>query len=222
MYKELRDSTPFSSLKFLIVIIVSITYSSALFYVPIYSFSTVSITSNGESVSLWDCSLCTYYSLVICGTVIILEDMLYYNVFSIKMFALHLLFNTVLYYIYDLLNTGYMVSGITGDSIGCIKFWAIVLCTSSVALVPFIIFRKMQDFYGNSIVGNLRSRNYHSDYQMKKYKKHLEELSKYNRSIAKFKRVFKRDNFEADNFGDKKMKELVQNYKQVKKRTSHF
>lgn len=114
------------------------------------------------------------------------------------------------------MNTGYMVSGITFDSVGNLKFWATVSCTCAVALSSFLIFRKMQELLGNSMVDNIRNKNYYNDYQMKKYKKHLEELAKYNRSIAKFKRVYKNEHFEADNFGDKKMKELVENYKQVK------
>lgn len=216
MYKELRDSNPFTALKFVLIILVSIMYSSALYFIPVYSYKSESINSNGHSPSVWDCSICTYYCLVICGTIIVLADMHYFSVFSLKIFALHFIFNTITYLIYDALNTGYMVSGITYDSVGNLKFWATTACTCAVAIGSFMLYRKLQELLENSMVSNIRSKNYYNDYQMKKYKKHLEELSKYNRSIAKFKRVYKNEHFEADNFGDKKMKELVQNYKLVK------
>jgi hypothetical protein len=217
IYLEYRDSIPYSNPKFLLNLLISIVWSALIFYVPRYAFSQNILNAGGNPATLWDASVCTYYTLIIVGTLIPLEDTKYYNFATIAWLIFHVLINLLAYLVYDLFKTGNMVSGILGDSVGNLYFWMVLIATCGIALVPFYLIRSMQFLFGESIINNLNTKNYHKDYQKKKYLKMLEELAKCTRSVMKFKRIFKQGNFEADNFADKRMKEIVDNYRANKK-----
>lgn len=54
---------------------------------------------------------------------------------------------------------------------------------------------------------------FESNFTLKLYKKKLEEIRKFHRSIAKFKKIFKMKNEEFDNLSDKRFKDIVDAYK---------
>lgn len=54
---------------------------------------------------------------------------------------------------------------------------------------------------------------FESNFTHKLYKKKLEEIRKFHRSIAKFKKIFKMKNEEFDNLSDKRFKDIVDAYK---------
>jgi len=64
---------------------------------------------------------------------------------------------------------------------------------------------------------------FESNFTHKLYKKKLEEIRKFRRSIAKFKKIFKMKNEEFDNLSDKRFKDIVDAYKRnhkVEKKTN--
>lgn len=54
---------------------------------------------------------------------------------------------------------------------------------------------------------------FESNFTQKLYKKKLEEIRKFHRSIAKFKKIFKMKNQDLDNLSDKRFKDIVDAYK---------
>jgi len=54
---------------------------------------------------------------------------------------------------------------------------------------------------------------FESNFTQKLYKKKLEEIRKFHRSIAKFKKIYKMKNEEFDNLSDKRFKDIVEAYK---------
>jgi len=204
-------------MKFIIIFFIGIVFSAALYFIPLYSFKLISNNNLGYGSTLWDPSLSSYASIAIIGTLIILEDMSFHSVFSICILALHILFNILPYVILDALKSGYMIGGIMIDTAKCPLFWLVMLCTCGITLLPFYLFRRLEFFFNNTIINNVNLNRYKQDYQIKQTKIKLEELSKFNRSIAKFKRVYNQNNFEAQNYADRKMKEIVENYKLNKK-----
>lgn len=198
--------------------IISIGYSALFFYIPVNSLGTNNtLSSLGHPITYWDFSIAIYASIIITGTLMIIADINYYNYLTMIILAFHIIMNILVYFIYDSFKTGYLASGILMDSMGNLYFWLVVICTSGLTLAPFYLLRSIQIFFGESIIHNLRTGNYQKDYLKKKYIKMLEELAKCTRSVVKFKRIFKQNNFEADNYADKRMKEIVENYKQNKK-----
>jgi hypothetical protein len=129
----------------------------------------------------------------------------------------HIVLNLLVYLVVELMNTHYMISGILLDSISNLYFWLVVICTSGICLAPFYLIRSLHYFFGESVVNNLKYNNYQKDYMKKKYLKMLEELSKCTRSVVKFKKILKQRDFEADNYADKRMKEIVDNYLENKR-----
>ena len=158
-----------------------------------------------------------FFTLIIVGTIIIIEDIGFFNFKIIALIILHIVLNLSVYFIYESFKSGYMFSGVLFDSLSSLYFWLVLLCTCGLCLVPFYLVRGLLKYFADSIASNLNKGEYYQDYMKKKYIKMLEELNKYSRSIVKFKKIFKTSNFQADNFADKRMKDIVDKYKQNKR-----
>jgi hypothetical protein len=116
------------------------------------------------------------------------------------------------------------ISGITGDVVSNILFWLVVIMTSASCLLFFTIARHLEALFSENIINNIRQNRYRHEYEKKIYKRKLEQMSRCKRTLAKFKRLYKQkgENEEVDiNYADKKMKEIVEMYKN-KQRTTRF
>lgn len=193
--------------------IISVLYSASLYYIPLQVYNLNANHYNGFSGNFWDSSLATFYSIIICGLLIIMEDLHLQTRFSIFILILNLLFNVLPFVLYEELKIGSMSSGIVRDSVKCPLFWLVIICTCSITLCPFYIWRRLDYFFSDRIVNNLKMNNTKNDFKIKQIQVQLDQISKYNRSIAKFKRVYNLKNFEANNYADKKMKEIVDYFK---------
>lgn len=182
--------------------------------------SSFILSSHGRVSGMYDVSMICYFATVSVGSLIIFEDMKFFDYFTISLSALHVFLNIISYSLYEIFKTNYMVSGIQIDMVSNLSFWLSLLLVVSICLVPFYWIRFLEYFFGDSIVNNLRTNNYHKDFLNKKYTKILEELSKCMRSIVKFKMIFKNTNFEPENYSGKVMKEIVDTYRQNRKRVS--
>lgn len=120
-------------------------------------------------------------------------------------------------FIHNARNAG-QLSGITTDCLGNVFFWLTTLFTTVICLIPFFLARRVEYHFTENIIYNLIQNKYQHDYAKKMYVKKLEQMTKCTRSIAKFKRMYKAEiDVEADNYNDKKMKEIVNMYKSNKK-----
>jgi hypothetical protein len=116
--------------------------------------------------------------------------------------------------IHDQISEDGEISGQMIDIVSNVTFWFTVLITSSICIVGFFIIRRAEYHFSESIINNLRHEKYEQDYAKKMYIKKLEQMTKCKRSIAKFKRLYKlQNNFEVENYADKRMKEMVDLYK---------
>jgi hypothetical protein len=125
---------------------------------------------------------------------------------------------TIIIFVFIYASTGTENLGIyTYDIIAGIQFWFILLISTSMCLIPVIISRKVYLLFSINIINNIRNRKFEDDYLRKTYIKKLENMTKCTRSLAKFKKIYKADNdFLANNYADKKMKDLVELYKTLK------
>lgn len=107
----------------------------------------------------------------------------------------------------------------TFDIVSSIQFWFTLLITLAIALVPVIISRKFDILLNDNIINNLRNRRYEADFTKKMYIKKIEHMMKCTRNLARFKKIYNAlDKFEADNFADRKMKDIVDLYRNLKNR----
>jgi hypothetical protein len=81
--------------------------------------------------------------------------------------------------------------------------------------------RRYGVLFSDNIINNLRNRRYENNYVKKTYIKKIEEMNKYKRSLAKFKKIYRlHDDYEPDNLNDKKIKDIVSTFKQRTKTTN--
>ena len=198
------------------LMIISIIYSAALYFIPLAAFTNGILDLEGNAAVLWDPSIVTYYALLITATTIVMYDTRFYNLIGVGFSVFNIGFIFLILIIVELMNSAYMVSGIIFDSIDNLLFWLVLMLTSGVALVPFFILRSVEFFFLKSVVNNVNKGTYHQDFQQKKYEVQLEEMYKYKRSVAKFKRIYNTGNYKADNYAGKKMADIVKSYKEAK------
>ncbi len=112
------------------------------------------------------------------------------------------------------------IGGILYDIISNIQIWLIVLLTTVTCVLPYIIYRRWEVLFYNDIINNLRHDKYQKDFNKKTYMKKIEAVSKYTRSIAKFRKIFnKQDDFEPENLADKKIKAVVDGFRSSRRKS---
>lgn len=115
-------------------------------------------------------------------------------------------------FIHDALNSGEL-SGITNDILWNFNFWATTLLAAAITCMLFLIVRRFDFLFSDSLIYSIMQKRYESNFTQKLYKKKLEELKKFHRSIAKFKKIYKMKNNQLDNLSDKRFKDIVEAYK---------
>lgn len=105
----------------------------------------------------------------------------------------------------------------TYDIIGNGVFWLAVFITTFICIVPFLIIRRAESHFSETIINNIKKNRFQKDYTKKLYLSKIKTVTKYRRSVAKFKRIFKQDeNVVVDNYADKRMKDIVALYRSNK------
>jgi hypothetical protein len=109
------------------------------------------------------------------------------------------------------------LSGLLIDIIGNLQFWLTLLVTCYISILPQVILRRYGVLFNDNIINNLRQRKYENTYVKKTYIRKIEEMNKYKRSLAKFKKIYRlQDDYEPDNLNDKKIKDIVDTFKRTK------
>jgi hypothetical protein len=108
--------------------------------------------------------------------------------------------NIIFFALYSAFGTD-QLGAFTFELISNLQFWFTLLITISIALVPIIISRKVDNLFLYNIINNLRNGNYEEDCLKKIYTKKIEHMSRCTRSIFKFKRfLHENGEYEPDNF----------------------
>lgn len=106
------------------------------------------------------------------------------------------------------------VGGILFDIISNLQIWLVILLTSAICVMPYIFTRRWEALFSIDLINNLRKNKYEQDYNKKTYIQKIENMTKYTRSIAKFKKIFNlKDDYEPENLVDKKVKAAVDDFK---------
>lgn len=115
-------------------------------------------------------------------------------------------------FVHESLNSG-EISGITHDILWTFNFWAVTILTCAITCILFLIVRRFDFLFSDTIINSIMQNKFESNFTHKLYKKKLEEIRKFHRSVAKFKKIFKMKNEEFDNLSDKRFKDIVDAYK---------
>ncbi len=118
----------------------------------------------------------------------------------------------VFIFIHESLKSGEL-SGITNDIIWTGNFWAVTMLSSAITCLLFLIVRRFDFLFSDTIINSIMQNKFESNFTQKLYKKKLEEIRKFRRSVAKFKKILKMKNEEFDNLSDKRFKDIVDAYK---------
>jgi len=110
------------------------------------------------------------------------------------------------------------VAGILFDIINNVQIWLIILLATFTCVLPYIIYRRWEVIFYDDIINNLRHDKYEQDYTKKKYIRKIEAITKYTRSVQKFRKIFsKNEDFEPENLADKKIKTVVDGFRSSRK-----
>ena len=122
----------------------------------------------------------------------------------------------IFFFLHNATNSG-DISGILFDIIANFRFWLAVILTIYISIIPFLIARRVEIHFSDTLLNNLRNRNFENHYDKKKYKKQLNEMQKFLRTFAKIRKIsMLDDNYEPDNLADKKIKDFLDTYKSTK------
>jgi len=109
------------------------------------------------------------------------------------------------------------ISGIFFDITSNLNFWLLVILTVYISILPYLIITRIKFLFSDSLVNDLNHRNYENHFDRKKYNKKLNEMNKFLRTFEKVKKISKLDeNYEPDNLADKKIKDMVETYRNIK------
>jgi len=91
------------------------------------------------------------------------------------------------------------------------------MLTVYISIIPFLIIRRVEFHFSDTLVNNLKNKRYLNYYERKKYIKKIDEINKFIRTFEKVKKISKLDEtYVPDNLADKKIKDFVETYKSSK------
>ena len=106
------------------------------------------------------------------------------------------------------------ISGRTYDIISNFQFWFLLIITIYITVLPFYVIRRYKIHFSDNIINNIMNNKHEDDFDKKTTIRKIEEMNKYKRFLAKFKKIMQLgDDYEPDNLADKKIKEWVMAFK---------
>jgi hypothetical protein len=199
---------------------LGIIHSAVIYFFPLFVFRFGNQDHFGRSHTLWDQSLLGVLTVLIVQYYIIFQDTFLYSTPVIIAHSVQITFNIFFFVVYGFLGND-QLGAYTFDIVSNVKFWFTLIITLAIDLLFVIISRKIDILLSDNIINNLRNRKYEDDYLKKLYIKKLEHMAKCTRSIAKFKKIYKQiDQYQAENYADRKMKEFVEMYRKNKRKDS--
>lgn len=212
IYKEYRQSYPFTIIKFFITLLIGIFHSLIVYILPeiIYKNNTIFIL-DGKSIDLWNLSFTSYITMIIVQLIIIYEHTYFLNLSVILGIFLQFLLSSSFF----LINNYFLSSDLSGrlfDQLQSFIFWLTIIITSIITVLPVLIFRRFQNIFSKNIITSLRINKSQFDLLKREYEKKLEGVSVYTRSLQKFKKLYNlllESDYEPDTYADKKMKDFI-------------
>ena len=217
IYRNYRDSHPFTILRFVIWAFFALFHTSMIFFIPNLCLKYDIISSDGESPDYWTYSLICYWNIIMYQTIVIITDSWYFSLFTIIVYAVHILCNFLTVFIRHYVKTD-QCAGITVPLFGTWKYWFIIFLTFAIGYLPYFIWSKFKLFFVYDIVNELRYGKYKFKLERKKFRKKLKQANKLKKLISKFQNMYEKDdinNINGNNVMDKQVAELVKKYKKI-------
>lgn len=171
---------------------------------------------------MWDFSMMCLLTVLIIQYAILFIDTHKYTIWVLLAHFAQILINLLFGIFYGLGNTDEL-GAYTFDCLSNVHFWLILFCSCHICLVPVYLSKYFNLLFSDTIINNLRNKQTQTHFAKKMYIKKIEHMTKCTRSLAKFKKIYNAlDQFNGDNFADRKMKEIVQMYKTAKEETTRL
>ena len=213
IYKNYRDSRPFTILRFIILAFFSLFHTSMIFFIPNLCLKYDILNIDGQSPDYWTYSLICYWNIIMYQTILIITDSWYYSLFTIIVYAVYILTNFLTVFYKNYVKTD-QCSFVWNLEILVYYFFDIF-----IGYLPYFIWSKFKLFFVYDIVNELRYGKYKYKIDKKKFKKKLKQANKLKKLILKFQNMYeKEDNLndiKNNNVMDKQIAELVKKYKKV-------
>ena len=99
-------------------------------------------------------------------------------------------------------------------------FWFSLLALCGIIGIPFFILRRAEYFFGGFIVNLILQKKINNIYLVKYCQKKVEQMTRVNRSVAKFIKIYKNrdETTKIDNFADQQMKKIVDEFRVNRKK----
>ena len=220
IYKEFRESKPFNIIKFTFIYMIGFILGILFFVVPAFGLYREFYGNRGYVYSFWDVSWEALLSIIVTHFFMVFQDTLYWIKFNIFFYILQIVVNIIVLVIINSINLERGMDDTLWFIMGNWYFWLTLLAICGLIGVPFYILRKSEFFFGGFIVNLILQNKIDNIYMAKYCQKKVEEMTRVNRSVAKFMKLYKNKDeaTKIDNFADQQMKKIVDEFKVSRKR----
>lgn len=187
IYKNYRDSRPFTILRFIIWAFFSLFHTSMIFFIPNLCLKYDILNIDGQSPDYWTYSLICYWNIIMYQTILIITDSWYYSLFTIIVYAVYILTNFLTVFYKNYVKTD-QCSFVWNLEILVYYFFDIF-----IGYLPYFIWSKFKLFFVYDIVNELRYGKYKYKIDKKKFKKKLKQANKLKKLILKFQNMYEKE-----------------------------
>ena len=218
VYKEFRESRPFNIIKFIFIYMIAFFLAIPFFIIPAYSFYKGTYGMRGLAYSFWDLSWATLFSIILTHFAMVFQDTFLYVKFTFFWYLLQIIVDIIVLVVINQINTHTGIDDALWFIMGNLNFWFTLVLIFGLIFIPFFILRNAEFFFGGFIVNLILLNRIDNIYLIKYCQKKVDEMTRINRRIAKFMKLYKNpeEAEKVDNYADKQMKEIVRQFRSVK------
>ena len=218
VYKEFRESRPFNIIKFIFIYMIAFFLAILFFIIPAYSFYNGTYGMRGLTYSFWDLSWAILFGIILTHFAMVFQDTFLYVKFNIFWYLLQIIVDIIVLIVINQVNTQTGIDDALWFIMGNLNFWFTTVLIFGLIFIPFFILRNAEYFFGGFIVNLILLNRIDNIYLIKYCQKKVDEMTRINRRIAKFMKLYKNpeEAEKVDNFADKQMKEIVRQFKTVR------
>ena len=219
VYKEFRESKPFNIIKFIFIYMLAFVISILFFIIPAYSFYEGTYGMRGITYSFWDVSWAALFAIILTHFAMVFQDTFLYVKFNIFWYLLQITVDIIVLIVINHINTHTGIDDTLWFIMGNLNFWFTLVLLFGLIFIPFFILRNAEFFFGGFIVNLILLNRIDNIYLIKYCQKKVDEMTRINRRIAKFMKLYKnpKEAEKVDNYADKQMKEIVRQFRIVRK-----
>ena len=224
IYKEFRESKPFNIVKFIFIYMLAFVISIIYYIIPAFSFYKGTYGKRGIVYSFWDVSWESIFCIVITHFMMVFQDTFLYIRFTFFWYILQILTDIIVLVVINEVNTETGIDDTLWFLMGNLNFWFTLILICGIIFIPFYILRNAEYFFGGFIINLILQNKTEHIYLIKYCQKKVDEMTRRNRRIAKFMKIYKspEEQEKLDNYADKQMLELVNQIKIQRRVTKKY